>query len=285
MAVGPESGYESATPSAMDEDSIKAPAEVAAAATPVQHEQETSQGTSASGDTMSDSVETDATSTTTAPSPSPELPRPRQASARSNLEPLPEHAVAKHSTTVVVEEDEEESDAEWDMVETSVAASVRNGGREATLWQRGFRDRYRLVLQPLASPLRPPFSRQASRQNSRAASIASSNSAMPVSPAATPEPPSSPLPLGGTRRLASVRSTASGKGDSLRPQRSLDAGLYAISNGLKVAPPSPRIGGKTSKTSLATSATSTEQENRTPRKGGSTIKKLAKSAFLSSSKA
>ncbi|BGO90286.1 hypothetical protein NBRC10512v2_002332 [Rhodotorula toruloides] len=276
---------EPTTPSAMDEDSMTPPAEAIAAAPPVQHEQEVSQGTSTSGDTMSDSVETDATSTTTAPSLSPELGRARQVSARSNLEPLPEHTVAKHSTAIVVEEDEEGSDAEWDMVETSVVASVRNGGREATLWQRGFRDRYRLVLQPLASPLRPPFSRQASRHNSRAGSIASSNSAMPISPATTPEPPSSPRPLGGMRRLASVRSTASGKGDGLRPQRSLDAGLYAISNGLKVAPPSPRIGGKTSKTSLAPSATSTEQENRTPRKGGSTIKKLTKSAFLSSNKA
>ncbi|GEM06784.1 hypothetical protein Rt10032_c02g0801 [Rhodotorula toruloides] len=281
----PASEAESTTPSAMDQDSTNPPAEAIATPTPAQHNQERSQDTSISGDTMSDSVETDATSATTAPSLSPELARPCQASARSNLELLPEHTVAKHSTSIVVEEDEEGSDAEWDMVERSVAASVRNGGREATLWQRGFRDRYRLVLQPLASPLRPPFSRQTSRQNSRAGSIASSNSAMPISLATTPEPPSSPRPLGGMRRLASVRSTASGKGDSLRPQRSLDAGLYAISNGLKVAPPSSRISGKTSKTSLAPSEASTEQENRTPRKGGSTIKKFAKPAFLSNNKA
>lgn len=230
--------------------------------------------------------------------------RPRHTSSRSNLESLPEEqprkAASTTTTDVVVEDpDEDLSDSEWDLVDRAadIVGFVRNGGREATLWQRGFRDRYRLVLAPLASPLRPPLSgRRMSSQPPRAATggpSASARSSLHVSPVATPEPPS-PRPS-VMRRLTSIRSSTSGKGSrgaTLRPKESLDAGLYASANGLVTAsaPVSPGIGARASKQSLALSTTSSQPAGgevdvaspaATPRKAGQAIRKFAKSAFLS----
>lgn len=219
--------------------------------------------------------------------------RSRQLSSRSNLEPLPEHPPATPPTDIVVEEAEELTDDEWDVVDREVGGFVRNGGREATLWQRGVRDKYRLVLAPLASPLRQPASLRTggSRQtSSRIGSTSSAQSSSQVSPATTPEPPASPRP-NAMRRLTSMRSPSNtGKGflRSRASQGSLDAGMYAAANGIgtRTAPTSPRIGWKSSKRSLAPSTTSSDagelDGTLTPRKAG--FKKLAKSAFLAGSK-
>ncbi|GAA6004743.1 uncharacterized protein JCM10292_002499 [Rhodotorula paludigena] len=216
--------------------------------------------------------------------------RSRQLSSRSNLEPLPEQPPATHPTDIVVEEAEDLTDDEWDVVDREVGGFVRNGGREATLWQRGVRDKYRLVLAPLASPLRQATSLRTggSRQtSSRIGSMSSAQSSWQVSPATTPEPPASPRP-NAMRRLTSMRSSSNTDKGFLRSrasQGSLDAGLYAAANGIgtRTAPSSPRIGWKSSKRSLAPSTTSSDagelDGTLTPRKAG--FKKLAKSAFLS----
>ncbi|BGP46733.1 hypothetical protein JCM10450v2_002581 [Rhodotorula kratochvilovae] len=237
----------------------------------------------------------------------PDPLRSRQHSSRSNLEPLPEEHPPKPASTteIVVEEaDEDASDSEWDVLDRDdVGGFARNGGREATLWQRGFRDRYRLVLAPLASPLRPPPSarrKSSQQQTSRWGSSSSARSSLQVSPATTPEPPASPRP-GAMRRLTSIRSSTSGKGSRgiLRPKGSLDAGLYASANanGIRSAPATPRVAVKRSKQSLAPSTSSSQlggggrggsemlfgSPGTTPRKAGQAIRKFAQSAFLSTS--
>ncbi|GAA5836092.1 hypothetical protein JCM9279_002190 [Rhodotorula babjevae] len=231
--------------------------------------------------------------------------RARQLSSRSSvLESLaeePRTAASTVATDVLVEEpDEDVSDSEWDVVERAVDVGgfVRNGGREATLWQRGFRDRYRLVVAPLASPTRPPTAgRRMSGQRTAHASTASTASSLQVtSPATTPEPPS-PRP-GAMRRLTSIRSSTSAqskRGGGLRPKHSLDASLYASANGLvsaastSAAPASSTITAKASRKTLSPSESSSQQGSvdaprspgTTPRKAGRALKAFAKSAFLS----
>ncbi|GAA5899407.1 hypothetical protein JCM8208_001638 [Rhodotorula glutinis] len=232
-----------------------------------------------------------------------DVERPRQLSRSSILESLAEEQPRKAASTVatyvlVEEPDEEASDSEWDVVERAVDVGgfVRNGGREATLWQRGFRDRYRLVVAPLASPSRPPVAgRKLSGQRTAHASTASTTSSLQVtSPATTPEPPS-PRPS-AMRRLTSIRSSTSAqgkRGGGLRPKHSLDATLYAAANGLvstsASAPPTPGITVNASRKTLSPSESSSQpgsieapsSPGTTPRKAGRALKAFAKSAFLS----
>ncbi|GAA5976167.1 hypothetical protein JCM10908_005404 [Rhodotorula pacifica] len=190
--------------------------------------------------------------------------------ARVGLHPSPEETTRRSGeTSSLAEEVEPDSDAEWVTLETNLArASVRNGGRESTLWQRGFRDKYRMALAPLASPLRPPRSSKI-RHGSHAGSSSSAISSMQVSPSATPElSPSSPRPL--IRRFTSPRPSLGS--DNLRnreSQQSLDAGVYSLSPAGTAAP------------SLAPSRTSNTDRGSPlddkPRKS-SPMKRLAKSA-------
>ena len=234
----------------------------------------------------------------------PDVGRARQLSSRSSvLESLAEEQPRKAASTatagVLVEEpDEAASDSEWDVVERAadVGGFVRNGGREATLWQRGFRDRYRLVVAPLASPMRPPASgRRPSERRAAHGSTASTTSSLQVtSPATTPEPPS-PRP-GAMRRLTSIRSSTSAqskRGGGLRPKHSLDASLYAAANGLVATastspPPTSGVTGTASRKTLSPSESSSQSGSiasprspgTTPRKAGRALKAFAKSAFL-----
>ncbi|GAA6055477.1 hypothetical protein JCM3770_002847 [Rhodotorula araucariae] len=235
----------------------------------------------------------------------PDPVRTRQPSAKSTLDPLPEEHAARLSETaeIVVEEvAEDAADSDWDVVAREDAGGfVRNGGREATLWQRGFRDRYRLVLMPLALPPRPPPSarrRSSQQQDAGFGSSSSAVSSLQVSPAATPEPPTSPRP-GAMRRLTSMRLSTSAKVSRrvLRTKGSLDASLYASADRIRSAPATPHVAGKRSKQSLAPSTSSSllDRGSRrgggseilfgppgtTPRKAGQAMKRLAQSAFLS----
>lgn len=197
----------------------------------------------------------------------------------------------------VNEEEREEdtvSDSDWDVVgemETDGAApplplpSSRNGGKEATLWARGFKDKYRLVISPprgASSPLRPPMSRNGSRKGSSTVSARSSVASRNPSPATTPEP-TRQHPI---RRLASVRSSSSNNvpkststnaiGGSLRTRashRSLkaedaenDDTITAGGVAARGVPPSPSMSAL-----------------ETPRKAGQAIKRLTLSAFRPSS--
>lgn len=166
---------------------------------------------------------------------------------------------------------------DWVALETGpTVASVRNGGREATLWDRGFRDRYRMTLAPIGSPLRPPRRSGRSTQASRAGSTSSAISSSRMSPASTPDPPASPRPLGLIRRFTSPRQSLNSA-----VVRSHEGSLDSGSPRPNAARTSARLGGKTSKTSLSPSGTSTV--DRASSTGGdsrkaSPIHRLAKSA-------
>ncbi|GAA5884663.1 hypothetical protein JCM6882_005339 [Rhodosporidiobolus microsporus] len=247
-----------------------------------------------SGDLSLSSIATISTVATTA-FDSPNLARINDFSSHKNLSPLVEEksvssAAAPPSNAVLVEEPEEPSDSEWDVVESQdVGQSARNGGREATFFSRGIKDRYRLVLAPLGSPLRPPPISRTSRQNSRKGSSSSAHSGLSsLSPttSTTPEPSSNSLsrPIGAMRRLGSMRSSTSGNGGSgsrdLRNKRS-QRSLGSTTGGTRTAPPSPRIDTKLFKRGMSTSA-STGLLEATPRKREA-FKNFARSAFLSSS--
>ncbi|GAA6002207.1 hypothetical protein JCM10207_003125 [Rhodosporidiobolus poonsookiae] len=248
--------------------------------------------TEAGGDLTLSSIMTDSTAATSASEDSPTLVRTRQLSSRSNLEPLAEERLsAAPPVDVVLESTEEHSDSEWDVVEGGDAGqSARNGGREATFFARGIKDRYRLVLAPLGTPLRPPPASRSSRQNSRKGSSSSVHSALSLSTPAstTPEPPSGSLPSrpgGGIRRLASMRSSTSGnsKTAGLRSKKS-QRSLNERSSRSRTAPPSPQIDRSLTKRSMVpSSSTPTLDLEATPRKSHNPLKKLAKSGFLSSS--
>ncbi|BGP14604.1 hypothetical protein JCM10213_001951 [Rhodosporidiobolus nylandii] len=248
------------------------------------------------GDLTISSITSTSTTATTVAEHSPTLVRSRLLSSRSNLEPLAEERVLPAtSTEILVEEPEEPSDSEWDVVETSgVGMSVRNGGREATFFSRGIKDRYKLVLAPLGSPLRPTPTLRPSRQNSRKGSSTSVQSlSLSPSPSTTPEPnsSSSSRPVGALRRFASARSSTGASGRptgglrSKKSQRSLGECSLTSGTGSRTAPPSPRADPKLYKQKLvsSSSANALADSEATPRKAGHAIKKLAKSALLSSS--
>ncbi|GAA5936346.1 hypothetical protein JCM1841_003122 [Sporobolomyces salmonicolor] len=233
------------------------------------------------------SIASGSTQATTLPVDSPAASRHRQLSSRSNLEPVFEHPAQAMSTEILVEEPEEHSDSEWDLVSADDAGGfARNGGRGATLWARGFKDRYRLVLAPLSSPLRPPpILRSNSRGNSRKGSSSSGQSSLHgISTSTTPEPPV--RPSNAMRRLTSVRSSSVNKDKgknglrSRKSQGSLEAAGIAPSSSSRTLPPppSPRKTKKLSASALT--PVTPGVGDSTPRKAGQAIKKLAKSAFL-----
>jgi hypothetical protein len=208
------------------------------------------------GDTTFSSVASNSTDATTAVHDSPlsMATRPQPASQQS-LDALAK-CLAPSASSVVLEEIDEHSDSEWDVVEAEGGQAVptaRNGGREATLWARGFKDKYRLVISTprgTSSPLRPPaISRNGSRKGSATSAQSSSN----PSPASTPEPPRRPI-----RRLASVRSSSSTKA-GLRSRRS-QLSLVVDDNENRASSPS-------------------SPGDSTPRKAGAAIKRLTLSAF------
>ncbi|GAA5863793.1 hypothetical protein JCM3774_001160 [Rhodotorula dairenensis] len=138
----------------------------------------------------------------------------------------------------LVEEQEPDSDSEWISLAADPArTSVKNGGREATLWQRGFRDKYRMAIAPLASPLRPPRASKR-RQDPRGGSVSSSGmSSVRASPATTPEPPSSPRPMSVIRRLTSPRpSLGGGTLRARKSQRSLGTAASVATSKSSTAP-------------------------------------------------
>ncbi|GAA5948795.1 hypothetical protein JCM21900_005302 [Sporobolomyces salmonicolor] len=241
------------------------------------------------------SIASGSTQATTLPVGSPAASRHRQLSSRSNLEPVFEHPAQAMSTEILVEEPEEHSDSEWDLVSADDAGGfARNGGRGATLWARGFKDRYRLVLAPLSSPLRPPpilrsnsrgNLRGNSRGNSRKGSSSSGQSSLHgISTSTTPEPPV--RPANAMRRLTSVRSSSVNKDKgknglrSRKSQGSLEAAGIAPSSSSRTLPPppSPRKIKKLSASPLTPAVPGVGDS--TPRTAGQAIKKLAKSAFL-----
>ncbi|GAA5823767.1 hypothetical protein JCM10212_000878 [Sporobolomyces blumeae] len=252
----------------------------------------------ASSDTTLSSIATVSTQPTTLPADSPVAARRRQSSSRSNLEPVSEVPIMSSpivATETVLEELEENSDSEWDMVDSAkdVGGFSRNGGREATLFAKGFRDTYRLVVAPLSTPLRSPSGfRHGSRIGSRKGSSSSARSSLVgTSISTTPEPPRSPS---GILRFTSVRNVSKSKDlPTHTSQRSLFDPIRPASSSGVASPPSPRPELQRS----ATSVRSTEPKAKisssfstsslaqavegTPRRAGSTIKKLAKSAFLS----
>lgn len=147
---------------------------------------------------------------------------PERAGPEVRLQPV-EAKEHDDESARLVERRESDSDSEWISLTANPAQiSVKNGGREATLWQRGFRDKYRMAIAPLASPLRPPRTNKP-RQGSCTGSVSSSvKSSIRASPAPTPEPPSSPRPLSVIRRLTSPRpSLGTGTLRARKSQRSL----------------------------------------------------------------
>lgn len=228
---------------------------------------------------------------------SPTLTRARLASSRSNLAPLPEERpVSSTSGEVLLEEAEKHSDSEWDVVETGGdVQSARNGGRGATFFSRGIKDKYRLVLAPLGSP-RPVLSRTRSSRPPSSSSINSAVSSISPSGSASLHPEPSLSARGAIRRLASVRSsTSAGATSSNRTlflgskpsQRSLGerpSSSDGRGEGSRSVPPSPKVDSKLFKRGMTTSASTgaIPDAEATPRKAGQAFKKFAKSAFLPS---
>ncbi|GAA5855541.1 hypothetical protein JCM8547_007881 [Rhodosporidiobolus lusitaniae] len=293
-----DDGTPSTTPSTVEED-VETPiadhtnflTSTPPAPPPAPHTRETSSDADASldipavGDLTLSSIASNSTIATSLAPDSPTLIRSRQISARSNLAPLAEER-PKSSTSaeVLVEELEDNSDSEWDVVEAGKGqlTSVRNGGREATFFARGIKDRYRLVLAPLNSPMRPRS--RSSRPPSSSSMQSGISSLSPTTSFAADA--SASRPIGGMRRLASVRSSTSAGGNGSKSsflrgkqsQRSL--GEPASS---KTAPPSPRVDTKLFKRGMSASTSvpnGLPDNEATPRKAGA-FKKFAKSAFLS----
>lgn len=174
--------------------------------------------TTDSDNTLS-SLATISTQPTTVAADSPAQARRRQSSSisSSHLEPVSELHPVPLSTEVVLEESEDLTDGEWDLLEAKdFAGFSRNGGREATLFSKGIRDKYRLAVAPLASPLRSPSGpRVGSRIGSRKGSLSSAQSSVVGgSVSTTPEPPRSPS---GILRFASARH----RGSKAKSRRSL----------------------------------------------------------------
>lgn len=217
-------------------------------------------------DATSSTFDSATTEATTAMNASPHSKRTRQPSEEqelgslsgsTNLPSLTSAAIAPPSAPtsvadIILEDvDEEDSlDSEWDVVGKTEPEgpirpipSSRNGERGATLWARGFKDKYKMAValpRGPASPLRAPISRNGSRRgSSHGGSVRSSNSQQP-SPPPTPEPRQSPI-----RRLASMRSSSSNNVRS-RPADDENADTSAL---------------------------------ETPKRAGSTIKRITLSAF------
>lgn len=279
----------------------------------MEHEDDPAPNVNGTADNTISTFDSTTTDATTAMDASPLSKRVRQQSEDQELGSLsgsaslpsltsasqaaPAVASAPASDIILEDVNEEEdaiSDSDWDVVgemETDGAApplplpSSRNGGKEATLWARGFKDKYRLVISPprgASSPLRPPVSRNGSRKGSSTVSIRSSIASRNPSPATTPEP-TRQHPI---RRLASVRSSGSNNvpkststsaiGGSLRTRashRSLkvedaenDDTIVAGGAAARSVPPSPSMSAL-----------------ETPRKAGQAIKRLTLSAFRPSS--
>lgn len=242
-------------------------------------------GMNASGLTDSDntlfSLATVSTQPTTVAADSPAPIRRRQSSSRSsNLEPVSELPVAPISTEIVLEESEDQDDGEWDLLDANdFGGFSRNGGREATLFAKGIRDKYRLAVAPLSSPLRSPSNlRYGSRVGSRKGSSSSGQSSLvAASLSTTPEPPRSPS---GILRFASNRKKGSktiARSSSTKPSSLLEPLQTSASIPTLSSPSSPRPPssiGSSSKNLASSFSTSTLANT------GSSIKNFAKSAFL-----
>lgn len=158
------------------------------------------------------------------------------------------------SPVVVEDHEKEQSDSDWDILDADVGGEARNGGRGTTLWARGVKDRYKLLLNSSSprnsSPLRPPIARSGSRKVS-----GSSLSSATPSPSSTPVPPRRSL-----RRLGSLRTPSSAKLGTRRSQRSLKSDDLTETHSRR----------------LAESASSSGES--TPKKAGA-FKRLTLSAF------
>lgn len=201
---------------------------------------------------------------------------------------------------VVVEANEEGvinagdlDDGDWDALEAESGASTptlptaRNGGREATFFARGFRDKYRLVV---SSP-RPSLSRRTSSSRRASSTMTSSSTvgehSTPSSPMFTPDVPTRKL-----RRIASVRSTGS---SSNVPDGSSVRGLGIRHSHLSLRPEDAEnvsvnstLRGSQNKMAAQTDCGENEDKDEavaTPRRGSLIKKRLTLSAFRTNTKA
>lgn len=150
------------------------------------------------------------------------------------------------------------SDDEWDVIDVDVGGEARNGGKgtAATLWSRGVKDKYRLLVTSTprnSSPLRSSNEKEKYEMDSPQTGL---------SPARTPE---SRMSL---RRLGSYRSGTSSKAKLTRSQLSLQS--------LKADGEETGKGRMVS--SVSTSAIM-EGTPRTRRGAGETLKRMTMSAF------
>ncbi|GAA5938253.1 AGC family serine/threonine-protein kinase [Sporobolomyces koalae] len=235
-------------------------------------------GLSDSDNTLS-SIITASTQPTTVAADSPATSCRRHSSSLSNLEPVTEVAITPLSPEIVLEESEEQTDSEWDLLDGKECSGVsRNGGRGATLFAKGFRDKYRLAV---AMPLRSPPARR--MHDSRKGSSSSGRSSL----SASPEPPRSPS---GILRFTTVRHRSKASRRSLssqQPSPVLDplpssASLSTLSIPVSLRPTSSdgSTSKKTSMSSSSFSATNLAGLVETNRRAGASIKNFAKSTFL-----
>lgn len=213
----------------------------------------------------SEGGEKDSANSVSLESPSEPMPNAGQADIARDESP-PQEDQDRDGFSSLIEEPEPESDSEWINLGTDpVRISVKNGGREATLWQRGFRDKYKMAIAPLAPPLRPPRASKPWR-DSRAASSSSAISSLQASPATTPEPPSSPRPLSAIRRFTSSRPSLGTKTLHPHEARPSSGSSMPSPNATALLSPAP---------SAASSAGSSIGE---PPRKSSPVKRLARSA-------
>lgn len=207
----------------------------------------------------SSSFETDSTDSTLAPTLAADSPPAVRLGSKSqrgldSLAESPSDDLTELSSPVVDKYEEGHSDSDWDILDADVGGEARNGGKGTTLWARGVKDRYKLLLTSgsprTSSPLRPPITRNGSRK----ASGSSLSSATP-SPSSTPEPPRRAL-----RRLGSLRTPSNGKLSTRGSQRSLKSDVLTETHSRR----------------LAESASSSGES--TPKKAGA-FKRLTLSAF------
>ncbi|GAA6017945.1 hypothetical protein JCM11491_001229 [Sporobolomyces phaffii] len=205
------------------------------------------------------SLATVSTQPTTVAADSPAAIRHRHISSRSNLEPVSELPLVPISTEIVLEEAEDASDSEWDLLDANdFGGFSRNGGREATLFAKGIRDKYRLVVAPLSPRRSPSGLHPGSRVGSRKGSSSSGRSSVVGRSLSTsPEPPRSPS---GILRFTSVRNKMKGVPRALSTQPSLldplqnQAALSTLSTPSSPRPPSSD--GSTSKRHSSSFSTS-----------------------------
>ncbi|KAI5479029.1 protein serine/threonine kinase [Pseudohyphozyma bogoriensis] len=208
--------------------------------------------TSMATDLTSTSFASDSTMATSAAG-SPEVTLHRQPSTVL-------HSVVEGPSSTESVNVDEDHDSDWDVVETEVGGEARNGGKGTTLWARGVKDRYRLLVSGTGTPKIPsrgtsPFRPSPPKSASSGRRKESSGSAQSSpSPSITPEP-RTPL-----RRLASVRSANSSKA-ALKTSRS-DRSLT-----------------ENRQQARSRRNADTSSVEGTPKKAGHTIKRLA-SAFL-----